>query len=167
MIKTYTIKCGYPYTSKNEVEISSEDLLYAEINTTHSGVQCNNNKNSEIIRKKCGQISDLIREIDKLNTCEGKYSNELQEACNLHNVTTRFSANEIENVMRKVKKAKISHYLKQILQRATGDSYDSADDKAFLDKYTGKVANVYEWAGDWWIAEDDNYVITEDCFTIL
>lgn len=87
--------------------------------------------------------------------------------CNLQNVTTRFSDNEIENVMRKVKKAKISPYLEQILQRATGDSYDSADDKAFLDKYTGKVANVYEWAGDWWIAEDDNYVITEDCFTIL
>ena len=91
----------------------------------------------------------------------------LSQALNIACVTTRFSQNEIDNVMRKVKKANISPYFKQILQRATGDSYESADDKAFLDKYTGRAANVYEWAGDWWIAEDDNYVITEDCFTIL
>ena len=87
--------------------------------------------------------------------------------CNLQNVTARFSLVEIENVMRKAKNAIMKPNLKQILQSSTGESYDSAEDKAFLDKYTGKEVNVYEWAGDWWICEDDNYVITEDCFTVL
>jgi len=67
----------------------------------------------------------------------------LKQALNITCVATHFSANEIENVMRKVEKVIISPFFKQILQRATGDSYDSADDKAFFDKYTGKVANVY------------------------
>jgi len=50
-----------------EIEITSENLIYIELGTTHSGCQCNNLKNAEIIRKKCGQIADLIREIENLN----------------------------------------------------------------------------------------------------
>lgn len=110
-------------------------------------------------------IGEMDKEFDHYNYTE--WLEKQLKNCNLQNVITRFSSTEIENVMQKVKKVTISTYLKQILQKATGESYDSAEDKAFLDKYTGKVANVYEWAGDWWIAEDDNYVITKDCFTAL
>lgn len=85
----------------------------------------------------------------------------------LFGVVSRFSRKEVENVLRKVKKVRIKDDLKNILKRATGESYESRDDKDFLNRYTGKEVNVYEWCGDWWICEDDNYVITEDCFSEL
>jgi hypothetical protein len=50
-----------------EIEITSENLIYTEIGTTHTGCQCNNLENAEIIRMKCRQIADLIREIEILN----------------------------------------------------------------------------------------------------
>jgi hypothetical protein len=53
-----------------EVEIESESLIYTELQMTHFGVQCNNLKNQELIRLKCRQVADLIREIDKLNKDE-------------------------------------------------------------------------------------------------
>ena len=130
------------------------------------------NKNTMIKKEQILEIledsTEWLRDNDVILKSEhSNIADRIVKLCNLAIVTTRFSPTEIENVMRKVKKAEISPYLKRVLQMETGDSYESADDKAFLDKYTGKVANVYEWAGDWWIAEDDNYVITEDCFTIL
>ena len=73
MIDTYTIKCCYPFGTKfNEVEISSNDLMYTEATTddgkhTFVGLQCNNLENDELIKAKCIQIADLIREIDELN----------------------------------------------------------------------------------------------------
>lgn len=124
----------------------------------------NNERYSTKIGKESSEM--MLQLINELECALAKAETDIRQLT-IPTVTTRFSTTEIENVMQKVKKAKISPRFKQILQIATGDSYDSTDDKAFLDKYTGKVANVYEWAGDWWIAEDDNYVITEDCFTII
>lgn len=63
---TYTIKKAYPWTRDSEIEISSENLLYSELNNL-SGCQSMNKKNNELIRDKCFQISELIREIEKLN----------------------------------------------------------------------------------------------------
>jgi hypothetical protein len=73
MVDTYTIKCCYPFATKfNEVEISSNDLIYTEATTyygkhTFVGLQCNNLENAELIKAKCIQVANLIREIDKLN----------------------------------------------------------------------------------------------------
>ena len=122
----------------------------------------------EQILEILGESTEWLSDNDVILKSEhNNIAERIVKLCNLQNVTTRFSSNEIENVMRKVKKAQIKPNLKQILMKTTGESYGSTEDKAFLDKYSGKVANVYEWAGDWWIAEDDNYVITEDCFTVL
>jgi hypothetical protein len=50
-----------------EVEISSDNLSYSELQMTHYGVQCMVSDEDNVIRDKCRQIADLIREIDKLN----------------------------------------------------------------------------------------------------
>ena len=84
----------------------------------------------------------------------------------IFSVTSRFSEKELENVLRKVKKAKIKDNYKEILtERYTGE-YTSQDDN-FFNRYAGKEVNVYEWANDWWIAEDDNYPIDDDCFDVI
>ncbi|NQZ76813.1 MAG: hypothetical protein HRT61_12050 [Ekhidna sp.] len=70
----YTIRKAYHWTESNEVEISSDGLIYAELGDTHYGVQCMNQENEDEILKKCKQIADLIREVDKLN--QTKMSNE-------------------------------------------------------------------------------------------
>lgn len=70
---------------------------------------------------------------------------------------------EITNVLRKVKRAKIKENLKQILTDLYPEEYTGKDD-CFFNKYAGKITHVYEWCGDWWICEDDNYPINEDCF---
>lgn len=65
---TYKIKKAYPWIEgTKEIEITSENLIYTELGTTHSGCQCNNLENSENIRMKCFQIANLIREIEILN----------------------------------------------------------------------------------------------------
>lgn len=64
---TYTIKKAYHWTSTTEIEITSENLIYTELCDTHSGCQNSSTKNSDEIHKKCVQVADLIREIDKLN----------------------------------------------------------------------------------------------------
>ena len=65
---TYKIQKAYHWVEgTKEIEISSENLIYTELGTTHSGCQCNNLENAEIIRMKCMQIADLIREIEILN----------------------------------------------------------------------------------------------------
>jgi hypothetical protein len=67
-MKTYKIQKAYHWVDNCfEIEISSDDLLYTELLTDYSGCQCNNLENWELIRKKCGQIADLIREIEILN----------------------------------------------------------------------------------------------------
>lgn len=66
-MNTYTIKKAYHWTNDSEIEIKSENLLYTELGNTHSGCQCKNMDNHEIIHEKCRQIADLIREIEKLN----------------------------------------------------------------------------------------------------
>lgn len=70
MIGTYTIKDAFPWQKNTnqhfaELEISSDNLLYTELGSTHSGVQFNGN--NKLIHEKCKQIADLIREIDMLN----------------------------------------------------------------------------------------------------
>ena len=71
MIDTYTIKCPYSITTKNEIEIVSDNIMYSEIRLNDKGVfigvQCSNQKNDELIKAKCIQVANLIREIDKLN----------------------------------------------------------------------------------------------------
>lgn len=64
---TYTIKKAYPFSATDEIEISSENLLYVELGTTHSGCQCINVGNQEEINQLCTQIADLIRKIETLN----------------------------------------------------------------------------------------------------
>jgi hypothetical protein len=41
------------------------------------------------------------------------------------------------------------------------------DDGDFIRKYAGKKVLVYEWCGDWWICEDDNYRLFENFFKLL
>lgn len=71
MIDTYTIKCPYSISTKNEVEIVSDNIMYSEIRLNAErvfiGVQCSNQENAELIKAKCIQVADLIREIDELN----------------------------------------------------------------------------------------------------
>lgn len=85
----------------------------------------------------------------------------------LFSVTKRFSYSELENVLRKPKLALISTDLKNILIKGSEESYDSKEDIAFIEKYAGKKALVYEWCGDWWICEDDNYTLFKKCFELL
>lgn len=63
----YIIKKAYPWTSDNEIEIKSEGLLYAELGEKHSGCQSMSLYNNNEIHKKCVQIANLIRDIEKLN----------------------------------------------------------------------------------------------------
>lgn len=71
MIDTYTIKCPYSITTKNEVEIVSDNIMYSEVGLNdkqvYIGFQCNNKENAELIKAKCIQVADLMREIDELN----------------------------------------------------------------------------------------------------
>lgn len=85
----------------------------------------------------------------------------------LYGVSNRLSPIETQNVLRKPKLVQISTDLKNILIEHNNYHYTSKEDKEFFDKYSGKKAIVYEWCGDWWIAEDDNYAITEKCFEDL
>ena len=66
----YTIQQAYPWQTKDvyELEIKSDNLIYSELFDTHSG--CQAMKNQKEIHKRCVQIANLIREIDKLNKGE-------------------------------------------------------------------------------------------------
>ena len=85
----------------------------------------------------------------------------------LFSVTCRFSKTEMRHVLGKVKKAKVKDNVKQILEREHKAAYESKEDIAFLNRYRGKEVNVYEWAGGWWICEDDNYFMAEECFEFV
>lgn len=47
--------------------MSSDNLIYAELETTHVGCQTINLENQELILEKCVEVAKLIREIDELN----------------------------------------------------------------------------------------------------
>lgn len=63
----YTIKKAMHFSDLDEIEIKSENLIYAEIGLNHSGCQSNSLKNNDKIQNKCAQIANLIRDIEKLN----------------------------------------------------------------------------------------------------
>ena len=86
----------------------------------------------------------------------------------LYGVSNRLSPLESTNVLRKPKLVQISTDLKNILIEHYGtENYNDEDGDNFFKKYSGQKVIVYEWANDWWIAEDDNYPITEKCFEDL
>ena len=85
----------------------------------------------------------------------------------LHSIIGRFSSDELRHVLSKVKRAKLKPNLLEVLTDYHKDKYDSAQDREFFARYSGQECHVYQWAGDWWIAEDDNYVICEDAFDLL
>jgi len=63
----YTIKKAYHWTDDSEIAITSNNLIYSELGPAHHGCQSRSLKNNELIRDKCRQVADLIREIDNLN----------------------------------------------------------------------------------------------------
>jgi hypothetical protein len=63
----YTIQKAYHWTNDDDIEITSENLLYTELGKTHIGCQCNSMKNQRKITKICIQIAKLIRQIEELN----------------------------------------------------------------------------------------------------
>ena len=65
---TYTIKKAFPWSKSKylEIEISSENLLYTELQNTHSGCQTNS-ENTDKIHLRCKEIANLIREIEELS----------------------------------------------------------------------------------------------------
>ena len=68
MIK-YTISMPFKdvtFLGSDEVSIESDNLIYAEVGNG-SGIQCMNSDNEEIIRSKCNQVANLMREIEQLN----------------------------------------------------------------------------------------------------
>ena len=78
--------------------------------------------------------------------------------------TKRFSFNELENVLKKPKLVLIKKNLKSILEEKVGYQYNTKEDIDFIEKYARKETLVYEWCGDWWICEDDNYPLFKECF---
>lgn len=63
---TYTITPPYTNSNYNELQITSENLFYAEI-CDGSGCQVMNMENKDLIHEKCMEIANLIREIEILN----------------------------------------------------------------------------------------------------
>ena len=68
----------------------------------------------------------------------------------------------------KKQKAIIVTNLKEILHKDIGAvNYQDNKDELFFTKYAGKTVDVYECNGDWFICEDDNYVLTKNCFKLI
>ena len=55
-----------PFRDSREITIESKNLHYSEISNL-SGLQSLTGKNDREIHKKCKQIADLIRDIERLN----------------------------------------------------------------------------------------------------
>ena len=68
MIDKYIIENAYPdsLNQLGEITIKSNNLLYSELGTSHSGCQSNEQGDNKI-HKLCREVSKLIKEIDKLN----------------------------------------------------------------------------------------------------
>lgn len=64
---TYVISRAFPWSNNMEIQILSDGIYYAEMGTVHSGCKVMNQNNEDEIHKKCQQIADLIRDIEKLN----------------------------------------------------------------------------------------------------
>ena len=87
------------------------------------------------------------------------------EQLNILGVSNRFLPIELQNILSKVKRVKIVNNFKEILVDKFGiENYDDEAGDCFFEQYTGKEVNVFQWYGDWWITEDDNYPITKKCF---
>ena len=98
----------------------------------------------------------------------------------LANVMARFlgfnlSEKEIGNLLthfkicNKLRKVKIDENLKEIMTKRHPDEY-SDNDNVFFKRYAGKEVLVFKYANDindndWFILEDNNYPIYEDCFS--
>jgi hypothetical protein len=67
----YTI--GHPYLGREgvngflEIQIESDNLIYAEIGNKAYGMQCSQMDADNVIVEKCRKVANLMREIDKLN----------------------------------------------------------------------------------------------------
>ena len=84
------------------------------------------------------------------------------------------SDTELQNLLihfkicNQLKKVKIKTDFKEILTSKYPDEYTEKDD-LFFNKYAGKEVLVYKYANnveyvDWFILEDNNYPIEQDCF---
>ena len=63
---TYTINKAYPWTHGEEIEITSENLCYTELDSL-SACQSNSKENNKEIERICYYIAEMIREIELLN----------------------------------------------------------------------------------------------------
>lgn len=79
----------------------------------------------------------------------------------------KFTPKEIKHLTYKVHKAIIKPNFKEILEEKFGkEEYNDVRDGGFFKKYAGKEVHVHKWLGDWWILEDNNYPITQECFMV-
>jgi len=51
-----------------EVEIISNNITYSEIGSTHYGLQVNDHKNYDKIKKLCMEISEKVKELNYLTS---------------------------------------------------------------------------------------------------
>ncbi len=109
------------------------------------------------------ELSKIAKDLEQGTITEDEVQTRL---LGLVSITKRFTLVELQNVLSKPKLALISPDLKNILTRELGGNYDSKDDIAFIKKYAGKKVLVHEWAGSWWICEDDDYLLSRKCFTL-
>ncbi len=78
-----------------------------------------------------------------------------------------FNLKELQHILWKIESATIKDDFWDIMNNHLPGEYDEQDKKMFFDKYAGKDVHVYERCNDWWICEDDNYLITKECFTVI
>ena len=62
----YIIQKAFHWTKSDEMEITSDNLIYGQIDNMH-GCQCRSMNNQDKIRRKCHKVVELIKEIDLLN----------------------------------------------------------------------------------------------------
>jgi len=82
---------------------------------------------------------------------------------------TELNKSEITNVLRKIFKVRIfekDEFVSALKKFYSCISYEYNDDRNFIDRYAGKEVFVYEWCGDYWICDDDNYVVNE-CYNVV
>lgn len=61
-------------------------------------------------------------------------------------------------------RVKLVDNLKEILENEFRHPYASEEDIAFFGRYSGKIVDIYEKDSYFYILEDDDYVLTEECF---
>ena len=81
-----------------------------------------------------------------------------------------YNKKEIDNVLSlfnayfKPFKALIKNDFKDILYKEFPEEYSESKDNAFFDKYKGQTVTLIVDGEDYFILEDNNYVLTRDCF---